>query len=234
MSYFEFKKFRIYHDRCAMKVGTDGVLLGSWAKVDTSQRILDIGCGSGVVALMAAQRSESAQVVGVELDAQAAKQAAENCSASPFAHRLCVICADIADYNDENKFDCILSNPPFFEESVLPPDTRRATARHTHGLSITSLISHATRLMRPQALFQVILPYSSKSSFIEKCALKGLYLTKQTEVITREGKLPKRVLLSFINAPHTQTADCNELVLLDKDSNQRSKAYSALTEDFYL
>lgn len=130
MSYFEFKKFRIYHDRCAMKVGTDGVLLGSWAKVDTSQRILDIGCGSGVVALMAAQRSESAQVVGVELDAQAAKQAAENCSASPFAHRLCVICADIADYNDENKFDCILSNPPFLRNLFCLP-----TLSTGHGTS---------------------------------------------------------------------------------------------------
>lgn len=234
MDYFEFKRFRVYHDKCAMKVGTDGVLLGAWADVEGCRRILDIGCGSALVALMVAQRVEDAQVVGVEIDVPAARQAAENCAASPFADRLSVVCTDIANYEDDDKFDCILSNPPFFEESLLPPDARRAAARHTQGLTGKCLIAHAKRLMRPGALFHVVLPSISKEAFVGQCALQGLSLRKQTEVVTREGKTPKRVLLSFVNDVAPQRPLRDTLVLLDRYSNDRSEAYATLTKDFYL
>ena len=112
MDYFEFKQFRVYHDRCAMKVGTDGVLLGAWADVENSKRILDIGCGTGLIALMVAQRS-NAEVVGIDIDSNAAEQASENAEASPFSKCITIKRADILKYEDTTGFDTIISNPPF-------------------------------------------------------------------------------------------------------------------------
>jgi len=232
MPYFDFKQFRICHDRCTMKVGTDGVLLGAWAEVAEAHRILDIGTGSGLIALMAAQRSH-AEVTGVELHASSAWQAAENAAASPFGKRVSIICTDIRDFAPPALFDCILSNPPFYEETLLPPDPARACARHTQGLSFDQLINHARRLLAAGGLFQVIIPHSARTRFVGLCALHGFSLLRATEVVTSPRKQPKRILLRFVHDPAPTQPYTDRLILTGPD-RKRSPQYVELTRDFYL
>lgn len=232
MPHFDFKHFRVCHERCTMKVGTDGVLLGAWAEVKEARRILDIGTGSGLIALMAAQRS-SAEVVGVELHVPSVEQARENVAASPFAGRVEIVQADIRGFAPAIPFDCILSNPPFYEEDLLPPDPARAGARHTHGLPFEQLISQAHRLLVPNGLFQVIIPTPARTRFVGLCALHGFSLLLATEVVTSPRKQPKRILLRFVrNLAPTQPVT-NRLILTGSDG-KRSAEYAALTRDFYL
>ena len=230
--YFSFKHFRIRHDRCAMKVGTDGVLLGAWASVGAAGRILDIGCGSGLVALMAAQRSRG-RVVGVEIDEASARQASENAAASPFADRMEIVHADIRRFCPREAFDCVLSNPPFFAEALLPPDEARAAARHTNGLPFGELLAAACRLMAPRATFQLILPATAQPDFLGLATAAGLWLLRATSVVTVTGKAPKRVLLSLTNERPAMPPAFDTLPLCGPDG-RRSRAYSELTRDFYL
>ena len=232
MSHFDFKKFRIYHDRCAMKVGTDGVLLGAWAEVEKSHNILDIGTGSGLIAIMLAQRT-NAQIVGIDLDAQAVEQAKNNAEASPFSQQISISCSDITQYAPNCLYDNIVSNPPYFEESVLPPNTTRANARHTEGLSLENLVKNAKRLMGKDALFQVILPYNVCSKFISLCAVNGLSLLHRTNICTKEGKPFKRSLLRFINNIEA-TTPTTDMISLSDGNRGRSEEYQKLTEDYYL
>ncbi|MFR1987405.1 MAG: tRNA1(Val) (adenine(37)-N6)-methyltransferase [Prevotellamassilia sp.] len=135
---FTFQQFTIDDSRCAMKVGTDGVLLGAWADLSETTRILDLGCGSGLIALMAAQRNPQALVKGVEIDEAAAADAQANVAASPFHERVQITCADALTLSAPSfEADCILSNPPYHEEELLPPEAQRAAARHTGGGGLT-------------------------------------------------------------------------------------------------
>lgn len=232
MSHFDFKQFRIYHDRCAMKVGTDGVLLGAWAAVEHSKNILDIGTGSGLIAIMVAQRTKG-QITGIDIDPEATRQAQENAESSPFHQQIQMICNNITTFTPDKLFDNIISNPPYFEESVLPPETTRANARHTSGLSLQALVTNAKRLMEHDALFQVILPSSAANKFISLCALNELSLLYRTDICTKEGKPYKRCLLRFINNIEATrpTTDC---LPLSDGKGGRSQEYADLTKDYYL
>lgn len=233
-AYFDFKQFRVFHDRSSMKVGTDGVLLGSWASVDTAQNILDIGTGSGLIALMVAQRNLRAKVVGVELDKESALQAEENVKASPFSGRIDIINADIREWASNQTFDLILSNPPFFEEDLLPPKASRAKARHTQagGLTLEELVANVCRLLSPRGVFAVVLPSPISLSFERLCNRQGLFLKRKTEVVTTPGKSPKRNLLEF--STHIMEIECcNQIVLTDRQGF-RSSDYDNLTKEFYL
>lgn len=232
MSHFAFKHFDVHHDRSTMKVGTDGVLLGAWADVSRARRILDIGTGCGLIALMAAQRS-AAQVTGIDIHGPSVEQAAANAAASPFASRLHMVRADLAAFRPEAPFDCILSNPPYFEEDLLPPDPVRAAARHTSGLPFTRLVGEAVRLMTPGAQMHVIIPHTARERFTAICATRGLSLTRATEVLTSARKPPRRILLTFVNDPAPADTLTTRLVLTAPDGS-RSEAYAALTRDFYL
>ena len=136
---FTFKQFHVEQDRTAMKVGTDGVLLGAWAEGGCT--ILDIGTGTGLVALMMAQRFEDAQVVGIDIDPDASEQARENVAASPFASRISILHTSLQAFSTERKFDAIVSNPPYFEHSLKNPDAARAAARHADSLPFADLFS---------------------------------------------------------------------------------------------
>ena len=140
-SYFQFKQFTVFHDRCAMKVGTDGVLLGAWTRTGQGCSILDIGTGTGLIALILAQRIPDARITAVELDREAALQAAENVRNSPWAARIEVVEADIRQYATRvsHPFDIIVSNPPFFNSSLHSPSEARTQARHTDSLSYAEL-----------------------------------------------------------------------------------------------
>ncbi len=229
--YFDFKHFRIYHDRCAMKVGTDAVLLGAWAGVEGAHRALDVGCGSGVISLMVAQRAEQVEVRGIDIDAEAVDQARENAEASLFADRVSFCCEDVRKYDSDRKYDCILCNPPFYTEDTLPPDSLRCVARNTSSLPFSDLILNVKRLLAEHGQFHVILPTVAEPQFTALCAKSGLCLKRQCKVKTTIRKSPKRTLCTYSN-DICQEAQFEELVLME--NGQRTTAFSQLTNDFYL
>ena len=229
---FRFRQFFVRHDACAHRVGTDGVLLGAWAKVEGCRRILDIGTGSGLIALMAAQRAPEAEVVGIEIDAQATRQAQENAQDSPFADRVHIIRGDVREFQDEQGFDCILCNPPFFTEDTLSPDASRALARHAALLGYEDLLMAVRRLLNDGGIFHVILPYSSCNNFVNQSFIIGVKVVRYCEIRTVVHRPPKRVLLS-LSSVGSITEERETLVLQDA-SGGRSEAYATLTHGFYL
>lgn len=234
---FRFKQFAVDDDRCAMKVGTDGVLLGAWADVPTqAERVLDVGAGCGLISLMLAQRFPPAKVTALEIDPEAAKQAQENVQNSPFAQQISVVASDFLCFGVEQSFDAIVSNPPFFEEDLLPPDSARAHARHTAtGLTFESLVAHSATLLCDGGVLLVIIPKTSQTRFHALCNAHGMTLIRATDVRTVQRKAPKRVLLHFVKGSAFEglgTVIRDELVLMQ--DGQRSEQYADLCRDFYL
>ena len=229
--YFTFKQFTIYHDRCAMKVGTDGVLLGAWTNLENANRILDVGTGTGLIALMLAQRMKDATITAIDIDADAVSQAQENVSDSPWKDRVEVALQDICTYAPDGLFDIIVSNPPYFVNSLKCPDGQRTTARHTDSLDANRLIGKVTELLAPEGRFSLILPADQTDELLRIAEEKGLYPSRITRVITRPGLPPKRVLVEFRKT--TQICEETELVV-ELDRHVYSEDYIALTKDFYL
>lgn len=230
---FRFKQFEIWHDHCAQKVGTDGVLLGAWADLKQSKHILDVGTGSGLIALMAAQRASEAEVVGIEIDPDAARQASENAQRSPFSERITITQSDVRDFHSPLAFDCILSNPPFFTEETRPPVSERAIARNTATLTFVELIAAVGRLLADEGCFHVVLPSSAVPGFVALCLDCNLRLERQCLVSTVAGKAPKRSLLTFVSGIPSSPLLVEQLVLQTPDG-QRTEAYQRLASSFYL
>lgn len=197
---FAFREFTIQQDRCAMKVSTDAVLLGAWAPIPANcKRVLDIGAGTGVLALLAAQRAPHAEVIGVEIDTAAAQQAAENAAASPFQERVKILETSIQDYvrAHQDQFDLIISNPPFFSGGVLNEQLNRQAARHTVKLSHADLLRSVQQLLSPQGVFCLILPKIEGLRFQELAASVKLYPQQILRVRPKMGKPVHRLLMAF-------------------------------------
>lgn len=214
-----------------MKVGTDGVLLGAWAGIEGAGRILDIGSGSGMIALMAAQRAPQAEVLGVDIDPDAVGQSNENAACSIFAGRVRFVEQDVREFYDESGFDHILCNPPFYTEDTQSPDEQRKTARNSSVLPFGELIGSVERLLRPEGRFHVVLPTDAEPAFTNLCMLSGLYQERLCRVRTTQKKAPKRILGTYSYKSSFQT-EFEELVLMENGC--RSKGYQELTADFYL
>lgn len=229
--YFQFKQFTVFHDHCAMKVGTDGVLLGAWSDVEGTTSVLDIGTGTGLVALMTAQRSQ-AMITGIDIDADAIEQACENGKRSPWSNRLLFVQADVQAYWPEKHFDAVVCNPPFFENALLSPDKKRAQARHTASLPLERLADVSARLLADDGKLNVILPPDVSEDFIISCWEVGLNLYRRCEVYSKNGKPVKRMLLGLKKGRVDRLAN-TRLYLVD-DAGNRSKTYTELTRDFYL
>ncbi|MCH5176030.1 MAG: methyltransferase [Prevotellaceae bacterium] len=245
--FFRFKQFAIRHDRCAMKVGTDGVLLGAWAlpvcegkgKVTsaTTLNILDVGTGSGLIALMLAQRFPHSHIEGIDIDEASVLQATENVKASVFRGQITISQMDYGDVEQFcNKYDLIVSNPPFYKEDTLSGNVARDMARHTSFLSFETLISNTVKLLLPNGVFCVIIPYQDASDFISICVQEKLSLIRRMDIKPTPQKPPNRTLLAF--SPCKEMAVNIEfqpqlLTLYDAD-NHRTEEYSSLTKDFYL
>ena len=229
--FFQFKQFTVWHDRCAMKVGTDAVLLGAWADADAVERVLDVGCGSGVIALMLAQRFPQAHVTGVELDADAALQARENMLASPWADRLEVVQEDFCNYHPAMGFDLIVSNPPYFIDALRPPMEERSLARHAAGLNYETLFRRSGELLTAHGRVCVILPTEVERMAVDAAAKNGLYVDRKVHVFTKEGKPQRRVMLSFVT--DVLPVETTDLFLMNADGSD-ADAYRELTADFYL
>ncbi|MDD4922038.1 MAG: methyltransferase [Bacteroidales bacterium] len=226
---FRFKQFEVFHDRCAMKVGTDGVLLGAWVVPGEAKRILDVGTGSGLIALILAQRS-TAFVDGVELDADAAGQAAENVAASPWRERVHIYEEDFNGYAN-GFYDLIISNPPFFRKSLKAPVKERSQARHTDTLGYGMLVEKSAEMLMPDGRFAVILPADSADDFEEICWQNKLYLSKRCEVISVEGLAPKRMLLEFTRQ---RSITHRASLIIETLEHKYSESFSAMTADLYL
>lgn len=228
--YFKFKRFTVYHNLCAMKVGTDGVLLGAWTDVSTSKRILDIGTGSGLVALMLAQRCD-ASITAIDIDADAVKQAQINIEASSWKERMEVFHTDLCDFSPQCLFDTIVSNPPYFVDSLKCSDIQRNTARHNDTLTSEQLLENASRLLHPEGELSLILPFEQNEATIHTAQRFGLYPTKHTQIITRPGLPPKRSLFAFKKHPETYIP---QDLVIELERHVYSTEYIALTKDFYL
>lgn len=243
MSGFRFKQFEILQDRCAMKVGTDGVLLGAWAV--GGRRILDIGSGTGLISLMMAQRFPASQVVGIDMDDEACEQARENVANSPFGNRVKIETCRLQDYgvgvdgdvtDDETKdvpmFDAIVSNPPFFLNSLKNPDIKRAQARHADSLPFRDLWKGVKRLLTVEGIFSVVLPTEVMEQFETEACCLGFYKVRQCAVKTVDGKPPKRYLLAF--SRHRESVTENVVETMMDSEGKRSEWYAKITDDFYL
>ncbi|PSJ42621.1 tRNA (adenosine(37)-N6)-methyltransferase TrmM [Zobellella endophytica] len=228
---FTFKQFHINHDRCAMKVGTDGILLGAWTPLGRARRILDVGTGSGLVALMLAQRSEpGVRITGLELDAAAAGQARDNVADSPWSGRVEIVEGALQRYQAA-AFDLVVSNPPYFAHGQ-PFDSRaRADARHTGSLSLAELFGHGKRLLAEDGRLCVILPWQSLDEAINQAGFNDLHLTEKQAVITREGRSPGRFLLQF-----SSIKNCTYVgeIVINTEKNDHGDIYKQMVADFYL
>ena len=232
--YFQFKKFTIWHDKCAMKVGTDAVLLGAWVNLADCKNILDIGTGTGIIALMLAQRS-TGDIDAIDIDNDACIQAEENVKASPFAERIRVIhaaCSEFAGSVTRKKYDLIVSNPPYFINSLKCPDDKRSVARHTDSLPLSELVENACSLLSSSGRIALVLPYEQLEE-VESIARKNsLFVSRQTDVIPVPGAHPKRLLieLSAVEADATN----RDTLVIEESRHQYTPEYIALTKDFYL
>ena len=234
-SFFEFQQFTIHHDRCAMKVGTDGVLLGAWGSVE-GKRILDIGTGTGLIALMAAQRNPGAEVLGIDIDEEAVQQAKENAQSSIFNSQLSILKQEVLTFEPEKPFDAILCNPPFFTEGTQPDDKSRALARNNKNLPFPQLIKKVASLLADEGTFSVIVPFDLAKEIVSLCLNENLHLINRCIVRTKANKPPRRAMLTFapnncqLSIVNYQLSD----ICLTNDDGSRSEAYQALTKDFYL
>ena len=242
--YFRFKQFTIWHDRCAMKVGTDGVLLGAWAgttdspaantdKTSPVERILDIGTGSGLIALMLAQRFPNAIIDGIDIDPSAVLQAKDNFSASPFSTRLHAYTSSLQDWQPKDQYDMIVSNPPYFSNSLLCLDNMRTIARHDNILSFAELLEHSNRLLTQAGTLSLVLPADAEKAILAEARLQHLYCVRLCRVHTTANKPAKRILVTFSHQTPATTLT-PETLCLSTPTHPRSPAYSALTQDFYL
>ena len=229
--FFKFKKFTVYHDRCAMKVGTDGVLLGAWTDVSSSLQILDIGTGTGLIALMLAQRCPTAQLKAIDIDPEAIAQACENVSSSPWHPNIEPFIQDIRTFAPDLSFDTIVSNPPYFIHSLKCPDIQRNTARHTDTLNANELLDKVAKLLTSEGKFSIIIPFEQTNQLIETASCSGLYPSRITHVITRPGLPPKRALMEF----RKSKGECRtDDLLIELSRHVYSQEYMELTQDFYL
>jgi len=232
-AYFSFKQFTVFHDRCAMKTGTDGVLLGAWVEVNRSlTRVLDIGTGSGLIALMLAQRCD-AMIDGIEPHRESCRQAKENAAASPWSNRITIIEEDLQTYTNHCKktYELIVCNPPYFSRSLKPPEEARQMARHSDALPPSLLMLHASRLLSPEGTIALIFPFENKENFHTAAAAEGLFEKRETLVKTLPPTKPFRVLAEYTFVPSPIIRD--ELCIYN-ESRDFSREYRELTKDFYL
>ena len=231
---FTFKQFFDAHDRCAMKVGTDAILLGAWAPVPQTGRVLDIGCGSGIIPLMLAQRSPDVVTFdAVEVEPEASAQAQENRQASPWASRITVENRDIETFTAQttSRYALIVSNPPYFAPGSACRTEARSTARYTESLSHETLLHCAAGLLEPEGRFCVVLPSQVASDFRITACQQGWSIRQRLAVRERAEGQPHRELLTL--AKQAGTCEGRMLIVRAEDGSY-SDDFRALTKDFYL
>ena len=230
---FQFKQFVVNQEHCAMKVGTDGTLLGAWANApEGASRILDIGTGTGLIALMMAQRFPDAQIVGIDIDLDATIQARENVAASPFTDRIMINREDATKFEDKEGFDAIVSNPPYFVDSLTCPGEQRTMARHAVTLNYQTLMHTANKLLKNDGIISIVIPTENIENINSVAACEGLFVTRICKIKTTPNKQPKRQLVEIRKHPVDKIDYCEEI--LEDNPGHRSEWYHNLTKDFYI
>ena len=232
--WFRFKQFTIRQDQCAMKVGTDGVILGAWTDIEDAGRALDIGTGTGLLALMLAQRSQKLIIDAIEIDPAAARQAAENVAGSVYAERISVRESDFRDFDPEAgvQYDLVICNPPYFNRSFKAAGNGRTLARHSDTLDLEVLFGRAARLLRPTGRISMILPSDQVESAKEIAGMQHFYPERILGIRPVPGAAPKRYCLAFTRKK--STPEVRSLVIEEHGRHGYSDAYRELTRDFYL
>lgn len=232
--WFKFKQFTVWHDKTAMKVGTDGVLLGAWADASGGSTILDVGTGTGLIALMMAQRFPAAAIHAIDIDADSDSQATENFERSPWPDRLSARLISFQELASEGKmkFDHIVSNPPYFKNSLHTPDPKRTLARHGTGLSFGEIIRGAVSILKIEGKLSLIVPYQAVPEILDSSTACGLFCTRQLLVKPNPTKDVIRALLELsFSDVRTKT---ETLHIEEGKRHNYSQAYKELTKEFYL
>ena len=237
---FKFKQFSIHHDRCAMKVGTDAVLLGAWCPIENNPKsVLDIGAGTGILSLMLAQRSNAAPnnvgiIDAIEIDENAYEQCVENFEASPWSDKLFCFHAGLDEFVDEpeDEYDLIISNPPFYTDGYKSATASRDLARFEEAMPFEELIEAAALLLSDNGIFSVIIPFKEEERFLNLCAEFDLYPVKATHVRATPETPIIRSLLAF-KRYELSVLVADELVI-EISRHEYTPEYIELTKDFYL
>ncbi len=231
-NYFDFKRFRIYQDKCIFKVGTDGVLLGAIADVNDVKTILDIGTGTGLIALMLAQRSD-AEIVAIEPDKNSFEQASMNINNSKWSNRIKVENTDLQNFNPRGRrFDLIVSNPPYFADSLKNPDSRKAISRHNDTLTNKNLLDGVSVLLSENGKLQIIMPYAEGNVFIADAATYGYYCNNILKIRPLPTSEIRRLILTF-SRNRIRTKE-KFLTIEHGKRHEFTEEYINLTRDFYL
>ncbi len=242
---FQFKQFTIDQSLCAMKVGTDGVTLGAVAEVENAKRVLDIGCGTGLLCLMTAQRNESAEIIGIDIDGDAVRGATQNCEASKWSDRITIVGKSLQEFAESftSTFDKIITNPPYFEDSLKAPKANRTLARHTDSLPFSELASTVSALLSEGGSLSIILPTDAHDKFESIAKEHGLYLRKKTLVYPKPGAEAKRTVGEFVKCVGANPCGClgesekmiiEHLTIETDVRHQYTEDYIKLTKEFYL
>ena len=238
---FTFKKFTVHQDRCAMKIGTDGILLGAWISLtEKPERILDIGTGTGVIAMQLAQRCSAQTIDAIEIDASAFEQCTDNFEASPWSERLFCYHAAIQEFASEieNTYDLIISNPPFYSENYKPEKKARDTARFNDALPFRQLVVCVAQLLTDQGVFALILPKKEERDFIEIARESGLHPKRICRVRGTGNSEEKRSLLEFCFQPKVKQGKEKEIIIesltIESARHNYTEDYIKLVKDFYL
>ena len=231
--YFRFKNFTVFQNNCAMKVGTDGVLLGAWAECAGASNILDIGTGTGLISLMLAQRS-NANIDAIEIDTNAYLQAKENILNSEWKNRIEIFNISFQDFNTNKSsvYDLIVTNPPYFINSLKAKNTERTNARHNNLLTHRDLLAGVDRLLTKKGVFCLILPYEQTYDFINMANDYNLYCKKILKVKPTLNKEPKRALIELRREKIKYE---EQILIIEKEKrHDYTQQYKNLTKDFYL
>ncbi len=231
---FKFKEFSVNQERCAMKIGTDGVLLGAWTTIDNHPfSVLDIGAGTGILSLMIAQRSHAELIDALEIDELAYEQCVDNFEASPWGDRLFCYHADLAEFTEEieDKYDLIISNPPFYSENFKTESIQRDLARFSDAMPFDHLVDSVSKLLSKNGTFSVIIPFKEEDEFIALASKVNLCINKRLRVRGNAQSPIKRSLLEFSFNPSDM--DSEELTI-ETARHEYTEDYINLTKDFYL
>ncbi len=228
----QFKQFTVCDDGCAMKVGTDALLLGAWCEVSQAKSILDIGTGSGIVVLMLAQRAENAQLVAVELEQGAHEQSCENIKLSPFSHRVQSFNQSIQEFSVDQRwsssFDVVVSNPPFFHDKPKSPDFARNLARHDDALPLHDLLDSALRCLKQHGKLMLIWPIDRREELFDEAAAQGLYVSRELTVQGSPSHEPTRFLSEWSRTPSQRV----ERETMCVESGNRENGSVKLSEEY--
>ena len=228
---FRFKQFSVYQGLCAMKVNTDGVLLGAWAEVSGAKNIIDIGTGTGVIAMMMAQKNQTAHIDAIDIDEEAFTQAGKNFKDTPWAERLSPHHVSLQNFSPEKKYDVVISNPPYFFKDFQSVYAQRNIAKHSTELSYEDLASGIARLMSDEGRAFLVLPIFNFAAFEEIALRAKLFVTQKAEVTAIKGKQPYVVLLQLEKVQRETILSKIDIHEADGSFTQQ---YKAITKDFYL